>query len=333
MFLKNKNLENALILILVMMFGLFLSPAEAQKKVIIRIGSTYEPGSIEARVAEQFKSLIEKRAKGEIEVQLFLGAAMGSEEEITESVKIGGVEAQVGGSIPIKMYAPQYMFLEGLYVFGDWEHYKKVWASPICERLRKLLEEKANMMHFGIYYRGRRQTMTGKKPIYHPDDLKGVKFRLPMVPAWVAIWKETGALPVPVPFSEVFMALQTGVAEGCEMDLPSFFGHKLYEVQKYLIMTNHTVQVGRFTIGKKFLGGLSKGHQEIVLQAGKEACEFATNYMLQRELQFVIDLQKKGMQVVIPDVSAFQEKVKPAVEKLFKTDWAVTTLEELRSYQ
>ena len=131
MFLKHKKLGIALIVVSVATFIFFLPPVEAQKKVIIRVSSTYEPGSIEARVAEQFKSLIEKRSKGEIAVQLFLGAAMGSEEEISESVKIGGVEAQVGGSIPIKMYAPAYMFLEGLYVFRDWEHYNKVWASPI----------------------------------------------------------------------------------------------------------------------------------------------------------------------------------------------------------
>jgi TRAP-type C4-dicarboxylate transport system substrate-binding protein len=175
--------------------------------------------------------------------------------------------------------------------------------------------------------------MSGKKPFYHPDDLKGVKLRLPMFPAWVTTWKEIGALPVPVPFSEVFMALQTGVAEACEMDLPSFSGHKLYEVQKYLIMTNHTVQFGQFTIGKKFLSGLSKEHQGLILQSGKEACDFATNYMLERETQFAVDLQKKGMQVIIPDVVAFQRKAKPAVDKLFKTDWSVTTLQEVSSYK
>jgi tripartite ATP-independent transporter DctP family solute receptor len=317
----------------VTILGLFLPQAGAQKKVIIRLSSSYEPGSMEARVAEHFKSSIEKTSKGEITVQLFLGASMGSEEEITESVKIGGVEAQVGGGVPIKMYAPSYTFLEGLYVFRDWEHFQKVWQSPLGDKLRKLFEEKGNMAHLGIYYRGRRQTMSGKKPFYHPDDLKGVKLRLPMFPAWVTTWKEIGALPVPVPFSEVFMALQTGVAEACEMDLPSFSGHKLYEVQKYLIMTNHTVQFGQFTIGKKFLSGLSKEHQGLILQSGKEACDFATNYMLERETQFAVDLQKKGMQVIIPDVVAFQRKAKPAVDKLFKTDWSVTTLQEVSSYK
>jgi TRAP-type C4-dicarboxylate transport system substrate-binding protein len=214
----------------IILVSIFFICFPATAKTVIRVGTTYEPGSIEVRVAEKFKELLPK-ADPDFDVQLFVGGSMGSEEEVTESVKIGGIEAQVGGGIPIKMYAPQYMFFDTPYCIRDWDHYKRVFNSPLGKKMQEIVEQKGNATHLGIYYRGMRQLMHASKPIQKPEDMKGVKFRIPMIPAWVAVWKETGALPVPVPFSEVFMALQTGVAEACEMDLPSFFGHRLYEVQ------------------------------------------------------------------------------------------------------
>jgi len=305
--------------------------APASAKTIIRIGTTYEPGSIEVRVAEKFKELMPK-ADPDFEVQLFVGGSMGSEEEVTESVKVGGVEAQVGGGIPIKMYAPQFMFFDTPYCIRDWEHYKRVFNSPRGKKMQELVEQKGNAVHLGLYYRGMRQLMHASKAINKPDDMKGVKFRIPMIPAWVAVWKETGALPVPVPFSEVFMALQTGVADACEMDLPSFFGHRLYEVQKYLIMTNHMVQTGRFTMNVKFLNGLPKAKAELVRKAAAEACQTGVDYMMQNEQKFVKDLVAKGMIQVQPDAAAFRAKVKPAIDNLFKNEWKVTTWDEVLKY-
>jgi TRAP-type C4-dicarboxylate transport system substrate-binding protein len=316
----------------VILISTFLFSFSISAKTIIRIGTTYEPGSIEVRVAEKFKELIHK-ADPDVEVQLFVGGAVGSEEEVTESVKVGGLEAQVGGGIPIKMYALPYQFFDGLYVLKDWEHYKRVHNnSPLGKKMQALVEEKGNATHLGIYYRGMRQLMHAKKPIYKPEDMKGVKFRIPMIPTWVTIWKETGALPVPVPFSEVFMALQTGVADACEMDLPSFFGHRLYEVQKYLMMTNHMVQVGRFTMNVKFLNGLPKAKADLVRKMATEACQHGVDYMMQNEQKFVNDLVAKGMIQVQPDVAAFRTKVKPAIDGLFKTTWNVATWDEILKY-
>ena len=316
-------------LFVTLFFLSFSFPASA--KTVIRIGTTYEPGSIEVRVAEKFKELIQKADK-DLEVQLFVGGAVGSEEEVTESVKVRGLEAQVGGGVPIKMYALPYQFMDSPYCIKDWEHYKRVFNSPLGKKMQALIEQKGDATHLGIYYRGMRQLMHAKKPIQKPEDMKGVKFRIPMIPTWVAIWKETGALPVPVPFSEVFMALQTGVADACEMDLPSFFGHRLYEVQKYLMMTNHMVQTGRFTMNVKFLNEQPKTRVDLIRKMAAEACQAGVDYMMQNEQKFVQDLISKGMIQVQPDVAAFRTKVKPAIDNLFKTTWNVTTWDEVLKY-
>lgn len=301
------------------------------KQVTIRVASAFEPTHILCKSADKFKSLIEERAKGEITVELFLGGVMGSEEEVTESESIGAVEMQVGGGLPIKMYAPKYFFLDSPYVIKDWEHYNRVFHGDLGKRAQAEVMKNGNIMYLGVVYRGLRQ-FTSNVPIRTPDDLKGIKLRLPQLPTWIAVWKEVGALPVPVPLTELFQALQTGVADASEGDVTQIHSFHLYEVQKYLSMTGHLVQTGALTISKSFFDKLSKKHQNIVRKAGLEAAEWGAQQILTGEQELINDLQAKGMEVVTPDADAFRVKARPAVERLFKSEWPVTTWDEVLSY-
>jgi tripartite ATP-independent transporter DctP family solute receptor len=319
------------VLLVVVAMSCFAMAAGAAD-VTIRLASAFEPTHILCQSAEQFKKMVEERSGGAIAVELFLGGVMGSEEEVTESVSIGAVEMQAGGGLPIKTYAPQYYFLDSPYVIKDWDHYQRVFfESPLGEKARALVAEKGNTLYLGVVYRGLRQ-FTSNKPINTPDDLQGLKLRLPQLPTWVAVWKEVGALPVPVALPELFSALQTGVADASEGDVTQIHSFHLDEVQKYLSMTGHLVQTGALTINKAFFEGLSKENQDLVMQAGKEASEWGSEQILTGEQDLIEDLKKKGMEVVIPDAGAFREKAKPAVEKLFETEWPVTTWEEVLSY-
>ena len=317
--------------VLLMTTFCFFTVAGAAEKTI-RIASAFEPKHILCQAAGKFQELVEERSKGELVVQLFLGGVMGSEEECIESVSIGAVEMQVGGGMPIKAYAPQYYFLDSPYVIKDWEHFKRVfWNSPVGKKARELIEQKGNIMYLGIVYRGLRH-FTSNKPIRTPADLQGLKLRLPQLPTWIAVWKEVGALPVPVALPELFSALQMGVADASEGDVTQISSFHLDECQKYLSLTGHLVQTGALTINKRFFDSLSKKHQDIVLQAGKEASEWATEKIVKGEKDLIEGLKKKGMQVIVPDVAAFRKKAEPAVEKLFKTEWPVATWKEVLSY-
>lgn len=319
-------------LVMVMILSLFIVfSVQSNAETIIKCASAFEPGHIVCKAAEHFKGLVESRSKGEIKVELFFGGVMGSEEEVTESVSIGGVEMQAGGGLPIKTYAPTYYFIDSPFVMRDWNHWMAVWDGKIGQEIMDILAKKGNTMYLGIVYRGLRN-FTSNKPIYTPEDVKGLKLRLPNLPTWVASWKAVGALPVPVALTELFSALQSGVADASEGDLVQIQSFHLDEVQKYVSMTGHMVQTGALTINKKFFDQLSKENQKIVLEAGKEASEWGTQQILENETQILIDLQKKGMIVAIADKKAFFEKAKSAVEKLFETEWPVTTWEEVLSY-
>jgi TRAP-type C4-dicarboxylate transport system substrate-binding protein len=292
----------------------------------IRVGNPFKPGHILVDTAEKFKELIEKESGGRIAVELQIGVK--SEEETDNMCSKGMIEMQTNGNRPIEIYAPQYFFLGAPYVVKDWGHFLRIWQGNLGKQAGDQIEKNGNLIHLGMVYRGLRQT-TAKKPLYTPADAYGLKLRLPAVPTWVAVWKEIGAEPVTLTLPDLYPGLKSGKAEASEGDLPQIDSFKLDEVQTHLIMTNHMVQNGNFLVNKTFFNGLSKEDQNLIVKASKEACNWANTKMMTGENQYLLNLQRKGMQVVIPDADSFREKAKPAVEQLFKTTWPVTTWKEV----
>ncbi len=312
--------------ILSLAFLLVALPAAAQDKTVIRVGSPFKAGHILVDAAEKFKELVTQGSGGRIEVQIEFGTK--SEEDINTLNSTGALDVQLNGGRPLEMFAPQYFFLNAPYVMKDFDHLMRVFNGKLGQAAQAQGEQKGNVKIVGVVYRGLRQT-TANKPIYTPADVYGLKLRLPNVPTWVAVWKGLDAAPVTLTLPELYSGLKTGKAEASEGDLPQIASFKLDEVQTHLIMTNHMVQVGWVAINKPFFEKLSKADQDLVLRAVKDACDWANAKMTTGESVYLLDLQRKGMQVVIPDAESFRAKAKPAVEELFKKEWPVTTWAEV----
>ena len=303
-----------------------VKPAETGKKTTIRVGSPFKQGHILVDAAEKFKELVAQRSGGKIDVQFDIGAK--SEEEINKLNSAGTLEMQSNGTMYIEKFAPAYYFVSAPYVMKDFDHYMRVWNSKLGQQAQAEMAKNGNLKFLGSINRGVRQT-TAKKPLYTPADVYNLKLRLPNVPSWMVVWKAIGADPIAVPLPELYAALKSGKADSSEGDLPQISSFKLDEVQTHLIMTNHLVQTGGMLINKPFLDRLSKADQNLVVQAGKEACDWANDRMKTGESAYLLDLQRKGMQVVIPDADSFRAKAKPAVDELFRTQWSVTTWAEV----
>ena len=302
------------------------APAAGGDKVTIRIGSPFKTGHILVDAADKFKELVESRSGGRLAVQIDAGTK--AEIEINKLNSAGELEMQSNGTNFLELYAPPYYFFTGPYVMKDFDHYMRVWNGKLGQQAQAEMEKNGKLKYLGTIYRGQRQT-TAKKPVYTPADVYALKLRLPPIPSWMAVWKAIGADPVGVPLPELYASLKTGRAEASEGDLPQVASFKLDEVQTHLIMTNHLVQTGGMLINKPFLERLSKADQDLIVRAGKEACDWANSKMKTGELAYLIDLQRKGMQVVVPDADSLRVKAKPAVDELFKTQWSVTTWAEV----
>jgi len=306
--------------------GLTSTLSSAADKITIRIGSPFKPGHILVDAAEKFKELVTQRSGGQIEVQFEIGTK--SEEEINTLNSKGEIEMQSNGNRWLEVFAPQYFFFGAPYVMKDFDHLMRVFNGKVGQAAQAQGEQKGNVKFLGVVYRGLRQT-TAKKPIYTPADMYGVKLRLPNIPSWIAVWKAQDATPVPLTLPELYAGLKSGKADASEGDLSQITSFKLDEVQTHLIMTNHMVQIGGMLMNKPFFDRLSKANQDLIVQAAKEACDFANAKMKAAEGSYLLDLQRKGMQVVIPDAESFRVKAKPAVEELFQKEWPVTTWQEV----
>ncbi len=298
--------------------------AQAGKKTTIRIASPFK-GGIVVEAAEKFKEAVEKGSGGRFEVKIDAGTK--SEIDINKMNRNGEIEMQSNGTAFLEYYAPPYYFFTGPYVMKDFDHYMRAWNGKLGQQARAQLE-KNDLKYLATIYRGLRQ-MTTKKPAYTPADVYNLKLRLPPIPSWMAVWKAIGTDPVGVPLPELYSSLKTGKAESSEGDLPQIQSFKLNEVQSHLIITNHLVQTAGILIHKPFFDKLSKADQELIVKAGKEAEEWANNKIKTGEAAILVDLQRKGMQVIIPDANSFRAKAKPAVDELFKTQWSVTTWAEV----
>ena len=303
------------------------APAAAgAEKTVIQIGSPFKPGHILVDTADKFKEIVETRSGGRIAVTIDAGTK--AEIEINKLNSAGSLEMQSNGTNFLEAYAPPYYFFTGPYVMKDFDHYMRVWNGKLGQQAQAEMEKNGNLKYLGTIYRGQRWT-TANKPLYTPADAYNMKLRLPPIPSWMAVWKAIGTDPVGVPLPELFASLKSGKAQASEGDLPQVASFKLDEVQSHLIMTNHLVQTGGLLINKAFFDRLSRADQNLVVQAGKEACDWANNKMKAGENEYLLNLQRRGMQVVIPDADSFRAKAKPAVDELFKTQWSVTTWAEV----
>lgn len=231
----------------------------------------------------------------------------------------------------MEVFAPEYFFVNAPFVIKDYEHFLRVWNGPIGEKARAIIEEKGNMVCLGTVYRGYRQ-MTANKPIRGPEDIKDLKLRLPVVPTWVKIWEAIGAKAVPVPLPELYQALKEGRAEASEGDVTQISSFKLYEVQSYLIITNHQCGVGWIMMNRTAYERLTPEERQLVHRVMDEVCTWATEKLKASEGDIIKFLQEKGMKVIQLDeaaLKAIRELAAPAVEELFKTTWPVTTWDEV----
>ena len=306
--------------------ALMAFPATAGMK--INIGSTYGPDAPVHFGQVKFKELVEQRSKGDMQVQIHVGGAMGGERDVFEGMSSGGLEMGAMGSGDTSIFFPKYQVFEVPYVMRDADHFWKFWNGPVGKEINDLSLKERGVMTTGIVYRGAR-FLTANRPIKTPAEVKGLKIRLPENKPWIKVWESLGALPVVVAFPEVYMALKTGVAEGQENPLESIWSYKFYEAQKYLIGTRHVWAAAKYQMSKKWFDTLKPDQQKLILDAWKDATAFANEQAVAFDKKLLGDLQTKGMTLIEPDLAAFQKAVQPALEELNKTFWAPGMLEKV----
>lgn len=318
------------LLILVAFLALTLAGRPVSAQVKINVGSVYGPGAPVHVGLEKFKELVESRSSRRIQVLLHVGGAMGGERDVFEAMSSGALEAGAMGTGDVGFFFPKYQVFEVPYVMRDADHFWKFWNGPVGKEINDMVLRERGVMTTGVVFRGGRY-LTANRPIRTPDQVKGLKLRLPEVKSWVKVWETLGALPVVVAFPEVYMALKTGVADAQENPPETIASYKFYEAQKYLIATRHIFSAARYQMSKKWFETLKPADQSLILAAWKDATDHANGLAADADKKFIIDLQAKGMTLVEPELEAFRKAVQPALTELNKTLWVPGLLERVQA--
>ena len=307
---------------------LFTTPGPSLAKVEMTI-ATFHPrtGTADVEGLYHFKELVEKRSNGDIEVKVFFGGTLGGERELVEQLKLGTVHLCLGGWGTRGAYIKDIMPWGVPYLFSDKDQILKTIDGRIGKEV-KAAYEKNGIIWNGVYFRGNRQLTTNRN-IKAPADLKGMKIRLPENPDWLVVWKAFGGLPTPIPSPEIFSSLQTGVVEAQENPVSSNFNRRLWEVQKYTVLTNHIVDIQSYLLSKKFLDKLDKKHQDILIQASIDTMEWCTKFSLDKEAKLIEEMKGHGMQYLSPDLAPFQ-KIALGTMDYFKKKWKPWVLDEMK---
>lgn len=305
--------------------------AAAYPKLSLDLATVYDAKSPPALGGAKFKELVEQKSKGAITINLFTNGSLGTEKDNFTMLAADEFPFVIGGIQPIDMYAPAYMFLSAPYVVVSWDHLKNILNSDIGKNLAASLE-KNNIRSLAVNYRGIRNT-TSNKPIKNPADMKGVKLRLSEITSWVAFWQGIGALTTPVALPELYGALQTNVVEASEGPYEQFATNKLYEVQKYIVNTRHIYEPTWLYISDKLYKAQNAETRLLFDEAAQEAMAYANAQAEGLSNKFLKEMTDHGVQVIEPDMQAFQTAADPVLAAMFKSIWTVTTPEAVKSYR
>jgi len=297
-----------------------LAPAEAGTTVTVVMHNA-RTEEIVWGIANRIKDHIEKTSRGAMTVRL-LGPEVGGERELLEATSRNEFQIVQSGDMGIAIYAPKYAVTSVPFVFPDYAFVQKAYEGRLGRKLNEAMIQNGNMRLLGLSKRGAR-LLTANKPIPTPAEIKGLKLRVPEISTWVAAWKEIGALPTPVAWPEVFTALQTGVVNGQENPILQIYEAKLYEVQKYVMLTEHLSAYFHWFGNEKFLQGLSPEHRKIVEDAVKQATAWGSGKQEEKTAELRSIMQTKhGVQFVTVDKQKFFQAARPAIDRIAAQQWA-----------
>jgi tripartite ATP-independent transporter DctP family solute receptor len=251
---------------------------------------------------------IKKRSNGKFDIQVFPASTLGKETDINQGLQLGTVDMIISGpSFAARSY-PRLGIAYYPFIFRDGDHLLAYSKSPVFKEMSDEFRAKTGIQITAYTYYGARHT-TSQKPFTNCEGMKGLKIRVPDVPAYTATPKACGANPTPIAFAEVYLALQNGTVEAQENPLTTIEAKKFFEVQKAIMLTGHIVDGLTTQVAPHVWTKLTDPEKAMFTEVTREAAARASAQIKKREAELVDEFKKKGLQIVQVDRKSFQDAV------------------------
>jgi tripartite ATP-independent transporter DctP family solute receptor len=245
---------------------------------------------------EKFKEIVEKNSGGKIKVNVFPGGTLGSDQANVSAIQGGTLEMASMNSGIFASQVKEFAIFDFPFMFGSGKEADAVVDGAVGKKLHAKLEEKG-IVGLGFYELGFRNISNSKRAINKVEDLEGLKLRVIPNPINVDWVKALGANPTPLPWPEVYAALEQKAVDGQENPVATINGAKLYEVQKHLALTGHQYNPQSVIISKKFWDKLSAAEKKILSDAASDSAKYQREQARKLEASILENLKKNGMQV------------------------------------
>jgi tripartite ATP-independent transporter DctP family solute receptor len=278
---------------------------------------------------ERFAEIVNEKTDGRINVEIYHSGQLGGERDLIEGLRMGSVDMAAVSSAPVSSFVPKIAVFDLPYLFTSREMAYNVMDGPVGDMFFEELAAQ-KIKGLGWFENGFRDITNNKRPIYTPEDLKGIKIRVMESPVPIATFNVAGANPTPMAWGEVFTALQQGTIDAQENPLPVIYTQKLYEVQKYLSLTDHFYAPALFLMSGDMFDSLSADDQALFMEAAAEATAYEREVSLQQAEDYVALCVDEGMEVNEVDKALFVEAMAPVYEQ-FEEELGKDLIDEIKN--
>lgn len=284
----------------------FTFAASASAQTELKWAHVYEASEPYHHWAQWVGEEFEKATDGRYTIEVYPASSLGKETDINEGLGLGTVDIIYTGQLFAGRAYPSVAIGGAPYMFRDFDHWETFRNSDLFQELSEGYYEASGNHIVSLTYYGERH-VTSNKPIEKPEDMQGLKIRVPDAPLYMMFPKAAGANPAPIAFSEVYLALQQGVVDAQENPLPAIDAKKFYEVQEYIVLTGHITDALLTIIGGPTWESMDEQDRDILVDLIEQAAENCTQDIRQLEQELVQSFRDMGKQVVEVDRAPFRE--------------------------
>ena len=300
-----------------------LGAAQAQDKVTLRYAHVGAENEGQTRYAAELAKMVKERSNGRIEIRVFPGSQLGNLSEMLDGLRVGSIHIAHHDFSSLDRFEKDVAVFNAPYVFRDADHAMRATnetTSPVLAEINQKLVANAGVRIVGNFYRGARH-LTARYPVYSPADMAGKKFRGVPIALWNTMLKGMGAIPTPVEISEIMPALMTGLVEGQENPLNNIIARKMYEANKYVMMTGHMESVLAVFVNEKSWSGLSEADRKLMRDAMAEMGKRSLEWYRESEAKEIQYLKDKGATIIDTSNGLKLDEFRASVSKQVAADY------------
>lgn len=299
----------------------------AMAKTEIMVAYENNPGEPLDRVMHHWADLLKEKSKGEVTLKLFPSSQLGAKKDVMEQAMMGMNVITLTDVGFLQDYDPDLGVLFGPYLTDDPQKLFKIYESDWFKKKDEALRKKGVHIVMSNYLYGVRHILA-KKPINTPEDLKGMKIRVPNNVMQIKTIEAMGATATPMPLGEVYPALTTGLIDGVENPVSVLYGAKLHEQAKYLSLVGYLTNTSLWVGGEAFFSKLPADVVKMVHETGYEAGLYSQKLAAEQDAEFIEKMKATGVTVIQPNSAPFREATKVVYTQFPK--WSAGLYEQIQ---